>query len=246
MRFGNAHVFNLYCNNLGGRGIQSTTEAATLVENVYFLHPRSGSRPTVEENGGPTGTVKVVNSIIENLPGVNVQFRQFGHQNFMFNAPFASASPPYAYTLDPVGAVPGIVTNYAGLGRIGFELWQMEQFTPSLMTDPSVSAPNASPAGDGVANLVKYALGLSPFVPAPRLLTPLRIENAVGILTYQRPSTATDVTYVIEASDDLANWSSAPVTQQRVGIGPDGLEQWEASVPGPAASNRFFRLRMVR
>ncbi|HZO85334.1 MAG TPA: hypothetical protein VFC26_08985, partial [Verrucomicrobiae bacterium] len=46
MRFGNAHVFNLYCNNLGGKGIQSTTEAATLVENVYFLHPRSGSAPT--------------------------------------------------------------------------------------------------------------------------------------------------------------------------------------------------------
>src|SRR6185369_6261300 len=38
MRFGNAHVFNLYCENLVGNGIQSTANAATLVENVYF-HP---------------------------------------------------------------------------------------------------------------------------------------------------------------------------------------------------------------
>src|SRR5688572_23934424 len=126
MRFGNAHVFNLYCNNLGGKGIQSTTEAATLVENVYFLHPRSGSAPTIEANGGPTGTVKVVDSVIVNLPGVNVAFRQFGAATFAFKAPFAGTTPPYPYVLDPVADVPAIVTNYAGVGKIDYELWQME------------------------------------------------------------------------------------------------------------------------
>jgi len=124
MRFGNAHVFNLYCNDLAGKGIQSTTEAATLVENVYFFHPRAGSFPTVEANGGPTGTVKVVNSRIVNLPGVNVSFREYGASNFTFHAPFAGATPPYNYTLDPVDDVPGIVTNYAGTGKIDFLLGQ--------------------------------------------------------------------------------------------------------------------------
>jgi pectate lyase len=118
MRFGNAHVFNLYCENLGGNGIQSTADAATLVENSYFYQPKSGTLPTREENGGPTGIIKVVNSTIVNLPSVNVQFRQFGETNFLFNAPFVGAVPPYPYTLDPTANVPSIVTNWSGVNKV--------------------------------------------------------------------------------------------------------------------------------
>ena len=120
MRFGNAHVFNTYCENLGGNGIQSTTDAATLVENSHFQFPQLGSLPTREENGGGTGIVKVVSCVISNLPAVNVQFRQFGQSNFLFNAPFVSATPPYSYTnvMHPVSVVPNIVTNWAGVGKL--------------------------------------------------------------------------------------------------------------------------------
>ncbi len=120
MRFGNAHVFNTYCENLGGNGIQSTAKAATLVENSHWQFPQSGSLPTREENGGPTGIVKVVSCVISNLPGVNVQFRQHGQSNFLFNAPFVGATPPYSYqhTMHTVAQVSGIVTNWAGVGKI--------------------------------------------------------------------------------------------------------------------------------
>ena len=118
MRFGNAHVFNLYCENLGGNGIQSTADAATLVDNSYFYQPRSGTLPTREENGGPTGIIKVINSTIVNLPAVNVQFRQLGETNFLFNAPFVGATPPYPYTMDATANVPNIVTNWSGVNKV--------------------------------------------------------------------------------------------------------------------------------
>jgi pectate lyase len=128
MRFGNAHVFNIYCENLGAynptnneagaKGIQSTAGAATLVENVYFYHPQSGTFPTIEANGGPSGIIKVVNSTIVNLPSVNVTFRQFGQTNFAFNYPFATNQPPYPYILDAAADVPYLVTNYAGVGKV--------------------------------------------------------------------------------------------------------------------------------
>jgi len=128
MRFGNAHVYNIYVDNLGAytptnneagaKAIQSTCGAATLLENSFFFHPQSGTFPTIESNGGPTGTVKVVNSVISNLPSVNVTFRQFGQTNFTFNYPFASNAPPYPYTLNAVTDVPYLVTNYAGVGKL--------------------------------------------------------------------------------------------------------------------------------
>lgn len=127
MRFGNAHVFNLYCENLGvyspsnnlasAKGIQSTAAAATLVENSYFEHALTGTYPTIDVNGGPSGTIKVVGSVIANSPGAN-GFIQNGAATFVFNAPFVTNQPPYNYALDAVANVPNLVTNWAGVGKL--------------------------------------------------------------------------------------------------------------------------------
>ena len=158
MRFGNAHVFNIYVDNLGAytptnneasaKAIQSTCGAATLVENVYFYHPQNGTFPTIEANGGPTGTVKVVNSTIQNLSGVSVAFRQFGQTNFAFNYPFATNQPPYPYTLDDAANVPYLVTNYAGVGKLG----------PLIVTQPQ----NQTVASGQNASFVVGSMGASP------------------------------------------------------------------------------------
>jgi len=245
MRFGNAHAFDEYCESLGGKGIQSTCGAATLVENCYFYHPNAGTYPTIEANGGPTGTVKVVDSLIVNLPGNNVTFRQFGATNFSFNWPFAGAAPPYPYPLDPVAEVPALVTNYAGVGKVGFELWQMEQFTSAQLTNAAISGPGATPAGDGVANFVKYARGLPPFAVASPPLTFLRLEPPDAVLVYRRPANATDVNYHAQSSSDLAAWTESGVTQQLVSTDVNGLQTWEVRCQ-PSGSEAFLRLVLDR
>jgi len=239
MRFGNAHVFNLYCNNLGGRGIQSTTEAATLVENVWFHHPRSTSRPTVEENGGPTGTVKVVNSTIVNLPGANVVFRQYGHSNFLFNAPFRNAAPPYPYTLDPTANVPSIVTNYAGVGKIGFELWQMEQFTLAQLNNPAVSGRDADPDGDRSNNYAEWRAGTNPNDPASALRITSMQGDGGGVLVQW--ITGGPRTNVVQAAGNSTTFTdiSGPITI------PNGAAVTTNFVDSASpTSNRFYRIRL--
>lgn len=247
MRFGNAHVFNLYSENLGGNGIQSTANAAVLVENSYFLHPGPGTRPTREENGGPLGVIKVNGSIIENLPGANVVFRErVTGGGFTFNPPFAGATPPYAYRLDPAEDVPQVVVQYAGVGKLGFVFWQQDHFTAAELADPYISGPDAIPAGDGVTNLVKYALGVPPRSRATAALPAFGSAGGQPFVTYRRPASATDVRYHAEITTDLLTWTQAGVSQQRVATGADGLETWEARYTGPPEASLFFRLSVER
>src|SRR6185436_16923440 len=153
--------------------------------------------------------------------------------------------PPYSYALDLVADVPAIVTNYAGIGKIGFELWQMEQFTAAQLANSGISGPLAAPAGDGVANLIKYALGLAPFSQAPRTLTPFRVQNGAAVLTYARPAAATDIAYIVQISSNLSVWSNSTVTPQLAGT-TNGLQIWEARDAVVENSSRFFRLTLHR
>jgi hypothetical protein len=94
-----------------------------------------------------------------------------------------------------------------------------------------------------VPNRVKYALGLQPFVSAAQPLVAFRLDSGAGVLTYLRPAAATDVTYHVKVSSDLASWTETGVTQQSVGT-TNGLEIWEARYAGPPGSIGFFRLAL--
>jgi hypothetical protein len=243
MRFGNAHVFNLYCNDLAGRGIQSTTEAATLVENVYFFHPRSGSRPTVEENGGPTGTVKVVNSTIVNLPGVNVAFRQFGESNFMFHAPFASPGPPYPYVLDATADVPAVVTNHAGVGKIAFALWQSEHFNVEQLADAEISGRDADPDGDRLSNYQEFVAGTDPLDAASVLrVTSLARRHDDLVLTWATAGPRTNAVQAAAGSPAGFADVSSPVVIPAPGDTVTNLVL-AGEATNPAA--RYYRVRVA-
>ncbi len=114
-----------------------------------------------------------------------------------------------------------------------------------------LGAPEASPAGDGMGNLVKYGLGISPLVAGPQ--TRLEVGPAVVggqtylTLTYTRPEPAPDgLVYTPEGSSDLNGWSGA------------GLVEVSSTVTGGArtvvvrdgepigAGRRFLRLKVTQ
>lgn len=140
---------------------------------------------------------------------------------------------------DEAGGQPATLTvSYHLEVPIGtYERWAAGRVDGSLPTD--------DPDGDGLDNLMEYALGLDPLAPEHGA-TRLEANGAALQFTHPRASAATDTSYAVEWSDTLAGpWSSTGVTQQIVA--DDGsLRTLRATLPKGAAGQRFVRLRVWR
>ncbi len=124
-----------------------------------------------------------------------------------------------------------------------FTSWQVENFSPAELEDPAIGGPQAVLAGDGLTNLLKYALGLDPRLPANAAL-PLPARTAEEwTFTYVRPPDRADITYTVLVSTDLATWTDTGVTHELVGP-VDDWEQWRARVPLSMGAKVFFRLQV--
>ncbi len=93
-----------------------------------------------------------------------------------------------------------------------YQAWENKYFTAAEQGNAAVSGPNATPAGDGMSNLLKYALGLNPkqngVGSLPRTGSTIVGSQSYLSLTYVRSLAATDLTYTVEVSGDMATWSS--------------------------------------
>lgn len=131
--------------------------------------------------------------------------------------------------------------------------WQARHFPDERFFDPAWSSSTASPAGDNISNLMKYALGLDPHTPSTAELPKASTANIGGsdylILSYQRPKGRTDVEYVMEVSSDLVNWHSGSEyteTVFTVDRDPNELIIARDLTPFSEENRRFARLRVQR
>ena len=128
--------------------------------------------------------------------------------------------------------------------------------------------PEGDPDSDGIANQIEYASGLSPLATDPPGANQLTIATTAGTggarlhtLTFRRDTTATDLTYTLETSQDLASWTpvassaagaattgqnGAQVLSEAVVSGSIRLVTVRQSQPAPATGPFFVRLRVDR
>ena len=154
-------------------------------------------------------------------------------------------------------------TNASGTGRATltitvetpFQAWENLYFTAAQQASAAVSGPMATPAGDGISNLMKYALNLNPNTPGVGGLPVESITSAGGkqylTLTYIQVIADTDITYTVQVSGDLATWSSGSgnTSTPSVTNNPDGKTQTvvvqDLTAEGSAAK-RFIRLQVIK
>ena len=151
----------------------------------------------------------------------------------------------------PSGSKYTLITTTPGQVRLeiipeSFSAWQKVYFSSLELANPAISGPDAMPAGDGLTNLLKYALGLVPKAPSTTGVT-LAKPGASWTFTYNRPANRPDLNYAVEISPHLnaGSWTTAGVTHTRIAAGDP--ETWRAAyTPSPAVLRTFFRLNVQK
>lgn len=132
-----------------------------------------------------------------------------------------------------------------------FDQWRFDNFTTEELADPAISGDAGDPDGDG-GNLIDYASGDAPKVFNPDLLGQPGIVSEDGnqylSLTFFRRPQPSDVTDIIEVSDNLIDWSADAVQVGTAEPKTDGSETvtFRDIVPVDDADRRFIRRRVER
>ena len=128
-----------------------------------------------------------------------------------------------------------------------YQSWQSLVFTAPQLSHPTISGDTANPTGDGISNLMKYALGMNPNISYSGTSSqmPYRGVNTVGsnqYLTITFTGTATDVTYSVEVISDLTGtWTT--LYSSVLGTAP-GTMTVSDTVPMTSTTKRFMRLQV--
>ena len=155
------------------------------------------------------------------------------------------------------GVAPAATQNF-GLNAVTLSTNYIASFG---LTGPNALL-TADPRGNGLANLLEYALGLNPSSASLLGIPVAQLKFYAGVpyvyITFPRSSVATDLTYVVEASADLQTWtqiassSGGAVTSGPGFVGETGsaptftVEVRDTQPVDPITGpKRFLRLRVT-
>ncbi|MHA3774545.1 lamin tail domain-containing protein [Verrucomicrobiota bacterium sgz303538] len=141
----------------------------------------------------------------------------------------------------------------AGLAPIPFSSWQTLFFNTAEIGNPAVGGINADPDGDGISNLLEFALGLDPKMAdaAPVSETSFSMDGTDGpflTVKYRRNLSAQGIQFSVDTAGNVGTWSldtaiqlGAPVNN---GDGTETVTRRDTT-PANSANQRFIRLRVV-
>lgn len=250
----------LYVADSGNHIIRTVTAAGDV-----GTFAGSGVNGTVDGNGDDAAFSQPVAVVVSSTDKVfvaertNSVIRQIGSQQTLIEVPGTLTGTT---TLPVELAVTGLPTGETYYFRIvatngggtsvglpktvtilSFRKWLVSKFG-NQATNPLIADPTASPAGDGVSNLIKYALGLDPNAPASTGMPVLSHQGGQLSLTYTKSMSATNIVMAVEWSTDLVHWNTSGVTQTV--LDDDGMTQEIRSSVPMGSTAKFLRLSVTQ
>jgi hypothetical protein len=132
-----------------------------------------------------------------------------------------------------------------------YQTWRSVKFTTTELSNDTISGDLADPDGDGLVNLLEFALNLPPktsgLIGGPTLSTLTLNNDSYLTLTFRRQLVAPELTYLPETSGTLtADWAGDAVLVGNPISNSDGTETvtYRDSVPITSAAKRFMRLKV--
>jgi hypothetical protein len=217
-----------------------------------FVYP--GATPGVSANGTAAGIVWATENT---SPAVLNAYNATNLAEELYNSDQAGSRDHFGdgnkFITPMIASARVYVGTTTGVGVFGLldssTLTPLQAWRNTNFGNPSnvgAGANGASPAGDGIPNLIKYALGLNPLAVAAAGQLPLASlresdGNVYLTLTANRAAIAPDVTYLAQVSGDLINWVSGGTNTVTLTNVPTQLVVRD-NVPASAAGQRYIRL----
>lgn len=223
---------------------------------VTFGYP--GTTPGISANGNSNGivwaTANTSPAVLHAYAPTNLAKEYYNSAQAGSRDNFGNGNKFITPTIASGRVYVGTATGVGVLGLLDqstltpLQIWRNTYFhNPSNV---GAGANGASPAGDGVPNLIKYALGLNPTNATTAAQLPsggIQPDGGTNYLTLtvNRAAQPSDVTYIVEVSSSLSGgWLSGP--PNTVTLSNTGTQLVvRDNTPQPAATTRFIRLRVT-
>lgn len=150
------------------------------------------------------------------------------------------------------GVIPAANLQYVTGGTLPdpttFNEWRAYHFTPNDLLSTNLTGPDTDKDGDGISNLMEYALGLNPHQPDSHVSGLTydieTIESKKYLrLTVHRNHLATDLVYNVEVCGDAELWGTASTVVEENSA---TVLRVRDSVSFDDVSPRFIRLKVTQ
>jgi hypothetical protein len=156
------------------------------------------------------------------------------------------AIPPTGYTLYGSRGQFFIDGTLPAPAPVTYATFLVQYFTAGEQLDNTVSGPAADPDRDGLNNLIEYALARNPRQADAPTATTAGLSGSYLTLTYDRRLDTSDLTYTVQASDDLVAWTT-PSTLEQISATPlsSTLERVTVRNTSATGPRLFLRLQVT-
>jgi hypothetical protein len=132
---------------------------------------------------------------------------------------------------------------------VGFGAYQASNYTAAQLANPAISGPQADANRDGLANVMAYAIGISPWASPPASSLPtVSVVNGYLQLSYVRLIQPIAIGYSVEVTSDLVGWNAGPAfTTELSAVNLDATRQLVTvrdNTPAATLPRRAMRLRV--